>query len=181
VPLGRVPLTWLGPWVATPRWNTGAAFAGYDLNGDLDLLAANGHVYPQIDAAGTASACAQPNHLCENQGNGRFTRLLPQPGDSLGSAGVSRGSCIGDYDNDGNLGILIAQFDAGPSLLRNDVGNQQNWNGLKLGRACNRNAIGARVRLLAGGRPQIRDAICGSSFLSSEDRRVHFGLGAGAQ
>ena len=66
-----------------------------------------------------------------------------------------------------------------PSLLRNDVGNRQNWLGLRLvGTRGNRDGIGARARLVAGERTQIRDLICGSSFLSSEDRRLHFGLGA---
>jgi len=163
-----------------PYVSFGTGFLDYDNDGDLDLLVANGHVYPQIDQAGTASAYAQPNHLFENLGNGRFELLLPQPGDSLGSARVSRGSCIGDYDNDGDLDIFVTQIDDRPSLLRNDVGNRQNWIGLKLtSRTGNRDAIGARVRAVAGGRVQIRDVICGSSFLCSEDRRVHFGLGNG--
>ena len=164
--------------MSLPHVSFGAGFLDHDNDGDLDLLVANGHVYPQIDQAGTASTYAQSNHLFENLGNGRFALLLPQPGDSLGSARVSRGSCIGDYDNDGDLDIFVTQIDARPSLLRNDGGNRQNWIGLKLaGRAGNRDAIGARVRLVTGGRAQIRDVLCGSSFLCSEDRRLHFGLG----
>jgi len=161
-----------------PYVSFGTGFLDYDNDGDLDLLVANGHVYPQIDQAGTASTYAQPNHLFENLGDGRFEPLLPQPGDSLGSAGVSRGSCIGDYDNDGDLDIFVSQIDDRPALLRNDTGNRKNWIGLKLaGRAGNRDAIGARVRLVTNGRAQIRDVLCGSSFLCSEDRRLHFGLG----
>ena len=162
-----------------PYVSFGTGFLDYDNDGDLDLLVANGHVYPQIDQAGTASTYAQPNHLFENLGDGRFALLLPQPGDSLGRARASRGSCIGDYDNDGDLDIFVTQVDDRPSLLRNDVGNRQNWIGLKLtGRTGNRDGIGARVRAVAGGRVQIRDVICGSSFLCSEDRRLHFGLGS---
>ena len=104
--------------------------------------------------------------------------LLPADGDSLGAARVSRGSAIADYDDDGDLDILVANLNDRPALLRNDVGNKQNWLGVKLvGEKSNRDGIGARLRLAAGGRVQIRDIISGSSFLSSEDPRAHFGLG----
>lgn len=157
----------------------GTGFFDHDNDGDLDLLVANGHVYPQIEFAGTGSSYTQPNQLFDNTGDGRFQLLLPQSGDSLGSARVSRGSSIGDYDDDGDLDILIANLDDRPSLLRNDVGNRNNWLGIKLiGRSSNRDGIGAHVRLVAGGSVQIRDAIRGSSFLSSQDPRLHFGLGA---
>lgn len=156
----------------------GTGFLDYNNDGDLDLLVANGHVYPQIDQAGTGSTYAQPSHLYENRGDGRFDLLLPQPGDSLGTARVSRGSCIGDLDNDGDLDIFISNLNDRPSLLRNDTGNRQNWLGLELvGSTGNRDGIGAHLRLFAGNRAQVRDVLCGSSFLCSEDRRVHFGLG----
>ena len=173
VGLGRQSLSYVG---------FGTGFLDYDNDGDLDLLIANGHVYPQIDQAGTGTTYPQPNHLFENLDNERFELLLPQAGDSLGTARVSRGSCIGDYDNDGDLDLFISNLNDRPMLLRNDVGNRRNWLGVKLvGATSNRDGIGARVRLFAGGSTQIRDLICGSSFLCSEDRRVHFGLGAQRQ
>ncbi|MCY4351700.1 MAG: CRTAC1 family protein, partial [Gemmatimonadetes bacterium] len=152
----------------------GAGFFDYDHDGDLDLLVANGHVYPQIDRAGSGSAYAQPNHLFANVGDGTFTQV------ALGSevSRVSRGTNVFDFDNDGDLDVFVANLDDRPSLLRNDVGNRRNWLGLRLvGTRGNRDGIGARARLVAGKRTQVRDLICGSSFLSSEDRRLHFGLG----
>ena len=152
----------------------GAGFFDFDHDGELDLLVANGHVYPQIDRAGSGSGYAQPNHLFANVGDGTFTQV------ALGSEvpRVSRGANVLDFDNDGDLDVFVANLDDRPSLLRNDVGNRQNWLGLRLvGTRGNRDGIGARARLVAGKRTQIRDLICGSSFLSSEDRRLHFGLG----
>jgi hypothetical protein len=160
----------------------GTGFLDYDNDGDLDLLVANGHVYPQIDRAGTGTTYAQPNHLFANSGDGHFELLLPQAGDSLGTARVSRGSCIGDLDNDGDLDLFITNLNDRPTLLRNETGNRQNWLGIKLiGTTSNRDGIGARVRLFAAGRTQIRNVICGSSFLCSEDQRLHFGLGSQEQ
>jgi glyoxylase-like metal-dependent hydrolase (beta-lactamase superfamily II) len=92
---------------------------------------------------------------------------------------VSRGSAIADYDDDGDGDILVANLDDRPSLLRNEMGNRLNWIGLHLvGRTANRDAVGARARLVTADRVQVREAIRGSSFLSSEDPRLHFGLGA---
>jgi hypothetical protein len=168
--LGRPSLPFVG---------FGTGFLDFDNDGDLDLLVANGHVYPQIDRSGSGTTYAQPSHLYENRGQGRFALLLPQPGDSLGTPKVSRGSCIGDLDNDGDLDLFIANLNDRPSLLRNERGNRQNWMGVKLvGVKSNRDGIGARLRLYAGGRRQFREVLCGSSFLCSEDKRVHFGLGA---
>ena len=155
----------------------GTGFFDRDNDGDLDLLVANGHVYPQIERAGSGTTYAQPNQLLDNRGS-RFELLLPSDGDSLGSAKVSRGSAIADYDNDGDLDILVTNLDDRPTLLRNDVGNRQNWLGVELvGRESNRGGIGARLHLAAGGKVQVRDIISGSSFLSGEDPRAHFGLG----
>ena len=121
----------------------GAGFFDYDHDGDLDLLVANGHVYPQIDRAGSSSAYAQPNHLFANVGDGTFTQV------ALGSevTRVSRGTNVLDFDNDGDLDVFVANLDDRPSLLRNDVGNRQNWLGLRLvGTHSNRDGIGARAR-----------------------------------
>jgi hypothetical protein len=167
--LGRPSLPFVG---------FGAGFLDFDHDGDLDLLVANGHVYPQIDRSGSGTTYAQPGHLYENRGDGRFDLLPPRPGDGLGIPRVSRGSCIGDLDNDGDLDIFVANLNDRPSLLVNQRGNQQHWLGIKLaGRGSNRDGIGARLKLWAGGRRQVREVLCGSSFLCSEDPRAHFGLG----
>ena len=165
--LGRVSFHYVG---------FGCGFLDWDNDRDLDLLVANGHVYPQIERSGSGIRYAQPDQLFDNRG-GRF-ELLPTAGDSLGPPRVSRGSAIADYDNDGDLDILVANLNDRPALYRNDVGNRNNWLGVKLqGGKSNRGGIGARLRLVAGGGVQVRDILSGSSFLSSEDPRAHFGLG----
>ena len=155
----------------------GTNFADFDNDADLDLFVANGHVYPAIGRGGTGATYAEADHLFENLGNGRFA-LHPNAGEAFSTARVSRGSCVGDFDNDGDLDIFVSNLNDRPVLLRNLLGTRNNWVGLLLrGTVSNRDAIGAHVQLFAGGRRQVRDILCGSSFLSSEDRRVHFGLG----
>jgi enediyne biosynthesis protein E4 len=159
-----------------PYLGFGTNFFDYDNDADLDLFVANGHVYPQIDQAGSGSSYAQADHLYSNNNDGTFHLL--SIADPAGGARVSRGSCAIDYDNDGDLDLFVTHLNDRPSLLRNDGGNKKNWLGIALvGKTSNKDGIGARVRLVAGRRTQLRDAIRGSSFLSSEDPRLHFGLG----
>ena len=162
--------------ITLPYVGFGTAFFDADNDADLDLLVANGHVYPQIEDAGSGNTYAQPNFLFENRG-AKFSLLLPGPADSLGSTQVSRGAALGDFDNDGALDIFITNLNAAPVLLRNNLPGGKNWLGLRL-RATqgNRDAIGARVVLAAAGRRQVREVTAGSSFLGSADRRLHFGL-----
>jgi hypothetical protein len=172
VGLGRSTLAYVG---------FGTGFFDADNDGDLDLLVANGHVYPQIDAAGSGSTYAQPNFLFENR-DSKFTLLLPQQGDSLGTSQVSRGAGIGDFDGDGDLDLFITNLNARPVLLRNEFGNRHNWLNVQLaGTGANRDAIGARIYLFAAGHRQVREVLAGSSFLGSADRRQHFGLGTATQ
>ena len=95
------------------------------------MLVANGHVYPQIEDAGSGNTYAQPNFLFENRG-AKFSLLLPGPADSLGSTQVSRGAALGDFDNDGALDIFITNLNAAPVLLRNNLPGGKNWLGLRL-------------------------------------------------
>ena len=163
--------------VSRPFVGFGTSFLDHDNDGDLDLLVVNGHVYPAVDDAGSGSTYAQPDQLFTNDGRGRF-ELLPGSGSQFGPDRVSRGSAVADYDDDGDLDILVAHLDDRPSLLRNETGNQRAWLGLRLvGPGANTDGIGARVRIVTDGRAQVRQAIRGSSFLSSEDPRLHFGLG----
>ena len=158
----------------------GAAFLDFDRDADLDIFVANGHVYPQIDTSGTNSAYAQADHLFENVSS-RFERVLDQGSDPFGPPRVSRGAAVVDFDDDGDLDLFVANLDDRPSLYRNDAPGG-NWLGLRLeGVRCNREAVGARVVVVAGGRRQVRQSVRGSSFLSSEDPRLHFGLGEAAR
>jgi enediyne biosynthesis protein E4 len=105
---------------------------------------------------------------------GSFTRISP----GITELFSSRGAAFGDYDNDGDIDILILNLNDLPSLLRNDGGNAQNWIMLKLiGTKCNRTAIGARVRVVTRTHTQIDEVHSGSSVMSQSDLRLHFGLG----
>ena len=157
----------------------GAAFLDYDRDADLDLFVANGHVYPQIDTSGTNSTYAQADHLFANV-SGRFERVLHDGSDPFGPPRVSRGAAALDFDDDGDLDLFVAHLDDRPALYRNDAAGG-NWLGLRLvGVRSNREGIGARVAVHAGGQRQVRESRRGSSFLGSEDPRLHFGLGGAA-
>ena len=160
------------PWVSF-----GASFGDLDNDGDLDLFVANGHVYPQIEGAGTGSLYAQPNQLFENLGKGSF-RLVGAESGLRQDRRLSRSAMAGDIDNDGDLDLYVHNLNDRPSLLRNDYA-RGHWLGVRLvGTQSNRDGVGARLHVVAGDHVQMRDALRGSSFLSSEDPRIHFGLGA---
>ena len=91
----------------------------------------------------------------------------------------SRGAAFGDYDNDGDIDVLVVNVNSRPSLYRNNGGNRKAWIGLRLiGSSSNRDAIGARVEIEAAGRTQVGEVRSGGSYLSHNDMRIHFGLGA---
>ena len=156
----------------------GAAFLDYDNDGWKDIFLANGHVYPQIASRKLHVTYKQPKLFYRNLRNGRFEDVSARSGPGIAAAHVSRGCAVGDFDNDGDLDVVVSNLDAAPSLLRNDGGNRSNWVMLKcIGTRSNRSAIGARVRLTAGGRVQIDEIMSGSSYYSHSDLRLHFGLG----
>lgn len=156
-------------------WGTG--FADFDNDGWLDLFVANGHVYPDADQLKGISRYLQPKELYRNLGNGRFAEISGR-GD-LATPLPSRGAAFGDYDNDGDIDVLVVNINSRPSLYRNDGGNRKAWIGFRLiGASSNRDAIGARVEIEAGGRTQIGEVRSGGSYLSHNDMRVHFGLGS---
>ncbi len=159
-----------------PLVGFGTVFIDYDNDADLDLFVANGHVYPQVEVTGSATTYGQANHLYDNDG-GHFTLVWPAAGAARTGA-VSRGVVAGDFDNDGRPDLFVTNLNERPTLLRNVAVGQHNWLGLSLvGVGANSQGVGAKVYLWSGGQQQRRDVLCGDSFLSSSDRRLHFGLG----
>jgi len=157
----------------------GTRFFDADNDGDLDLFTANGHVYPQVDAAGAGGGYAQRNQIFRNDG-GLFAEVDGGPG--LAVEAVSRGSASGDYDGDGDLDILVTNVDAAPTLLRNEGGNERNWLRVELeGGGANRQGIGARVTVRANGDDQVRTVNSASGYLGANESDLHFGLGDGAR
>ena len=164
--------------VSYPMVGWGTGFIDYDNDGWLDLFVANGHLLLHVEAFDPTTTYHQPCFLFRNGRDGQFTEIGTQLG--INSAGLksSRGAAFGDYDNDGDIDILIANTDDVPTLLRNDGGNRNNWIGIKLeGTKSNRTAIGARVTVRVGETTQIREVTGGSSYASVSDFRLLFGIG----
>ena len=156
----------------------GTEFFDYDNDGDKDLFVANGHVYPQIDRANLGVRYAQTNQLFENVGDGKFEEVSQTSGAGLRIEKVSRGAAFGDYDEDGDLDIFVLELNDLPTLLRNDGGNRNNHLLVRTeGTESNRDGIGARVKLTCGNVTQVNEVRSGSSYLSQNDPRLHFGLG----
>jgi hypothetical protein len=161
-----------------PHLGWGTGFADFDNDGWLDLFVANGHVYPEVDGLAEISRYLQPKELYRNLGNGRFTEISRRLGGDLTKPQPARGAAFGDYDNDGDIDVLVVNVNSRPNLYRNDGGNRGSWIGFRLiGVTSNRDAIGARVEIDAGGRTQVGEVRSGGSYLSHNDMRVHFGLG----
>jgi enediyne biosynthesis protein E4 len=151
-----------------------------DNDGWLDLFVANGHVYPQIEGAFPGGQYRQRKLFYRNLRNGTFEEMPNVIGEARRA---SRGAAFGDYDEDGDVDIIVNELDGAPSLLRNDNAAKANWVKLNLrGVKSNRNAVGARVKLTAGAPKQLLTQVdevrAGDSYLSHSDRRLHFGLGA---
>ncbi len=156
----------------------GTAFRDFDLDGDLDLFIANGHIYPQVDGYAMGTRYRQPNHLFVNQGAGRLSESSKALGPGFAIERSFRGAAFADYDDDGDIDVLVTAIDDAPLLLRNEnVGGH--WLEIRLvGKRSNRDGIGARITVAASGKTWIADRHSGGSYLSSSDPRVHFGLGA---
>jgi hypothetical protein len=157
----------------------GAGFADFDNDGWLDLLYVNGNVYPEIEKQFAQYKHANPRILLRNRGNGKFEDSSVSSGPGVTDRHSSRGCAFGDFDNNGQIGVLIMNMNEPPSLLRNSAKNGNHWLKLKLvGSKSNRSAIGASAIVTAGGRRQRQDVLSQSSFYSQNDLRLHFGLGA---
>src|SRR6266481_2681727 len=162
------------PWV---KWGT--AFADFDNDGWLDLIAVSGHVYPQVDSLPSGGGYRQPKLLHLNQTDGTFCDASNQAGPALQERRVSRGLDVGDLFKDGNVDVVIGDLDGAPMILRNRGVPGRNWVSFDLaGAKSNRMAIGARVKVVAGGMMQTDEVHSGGSYLSQNDTRLHFGLGS---
>ncbi|HVS12383.1 MAG TPA: CRTAC1 family protein [Thermoanaerobaculia bacterium] len=163
-----------------PYVGWGTAFLDVDNDGWLDLIVVNGHVYPQLDDAklGASAAYRQRKLLYRNRRDGTFEEIGERLGEAFSKGRVSRGLAVGDLDNDGRLDVVVHDLDGRPQLLRNETPSAGNWLLVDLaGRPPNTDAIGARVTVRIGERIQTRTVRSGTSYLSQDDLRLHFGLG----
>jgi len=150
-----------------------------DNDGLPDLFMVTGHVYPQVERTLPQYPNKTPRVVFRNLGKGVFEELIQEPGPGVAAAHCSRGCAFGDFDNDGDIDILIINLNEPPSLLRNDLTGKSNWIKVKLdGVKSNRSAIGARVLVHYGGKTQAQAVLSQSSFFSCSDSRLHFGLGS---
>jgi enediyne biosynthesis protein E4 len=157
----------------------GAGMIDLDNDGLPDLFMTTGNVYPQIEKTLPQYANKGPRVVFRNLGNGTFEELIEEAGPGIAAAHCSRGCAFGDFDNDGDVDILIVNLSEPPSLLRNDMHGNHHWLKVKLiGTKSNRSAIGARVVVHYGAKKQAQEVLSQSSFYSANDPRLHFGLGS---
>lgn len=154
----------------------GIHFVDVDHDGRKDVMIINGHVYPEIDKT-QLGTYGQPRLLYWNVGSGLFKDVSAESGKGLTEGRPSRGSAVGDLDNDGSLEVVVVNLGGPPSLLKN-FGAKKNWLMVKCaGTTCNRDAVGARVQVYIGKRRLSAEVQTGASYISQNDSRLHFGLG----
>jgi hypothetical protein len=159
----------------------GDAFLDFDNDTWPDIIAVNGHVYPQLDKVrlGASAGYRQRKLLYRNRGDGTFDEVAARYGPALTEDRVSRGLAIGDLDDDGGIDVVINDLDGAPQILHNELAGRGGWLIVKLqGAAPNTDAIGAVIAVTAGGVRQRALVQSGTSYLSQNDMRQHFGLGA---
>ncbi len=158
-------------------WGTG--LQDLDNDGWPDIFVVTGSVYPEVEKKYPEYRHRTPRFVFRSLGDGKFEQLIEQAGPGVEAVHASRGVAFGDFDNDGDVDILVMNQNEPPSLLRNDVSGTNHWLKVKLaGVKSNRSAIGARVTVHYGGRKQAQEVLGQSSYMSVSDRRLHFGLGA---
>jgi enediyne biosynthesis protein E4 len=171
-----------GLGVETRYVNWGTGFADLDNNGWPDLVVVSGSIYPEIEAKLPQFPLRTPRVVFRNLGDGRFEELIEEAGPGIASPHCSRGCAFGDFDNDGDVDMVVINLNEPPSLLRNDLSGAANWLKVRLiGTRSNRSAIGSRVIAHYGGKTQAQSVMAQSSFYSVNDRRLHFGLGLAKQ
>jgi enediyne biosynthesis protein E4 len=167
-----------GLGVETRFISWGIGIEDLDNDGNPDIFWVTGGIYPELQNRSDQPYEA-PRLIFRNLGKGRFEELIGEAGSGVDALHCSRGCAFGDFDNDGDVDILIVNQNQPPSLLRNDVSGNNRWIKVKLtGVKSNRSAIGARVKVRYSGKVQVREVLGQSSYLSVNDNRLHFGLGA---
>jgi predicted nucleotidyltransferase len=162
---------------AGPFLGWGVKFVDADNDGRLDVFIANGHIYPDVDKHGLGTKYKQRSQILRNDGK-RFRDVGASSGPGLAIERSARGAAFGDYDNDGDVDVLVINMHEPPTLLRNET-TGQHWLSLHLvGTRSNRDGIGARVLVEAGGRKQTLEVGGDGSYLSHSDTRASIGLGA---
>jgi enediyne biosynthesis protein E4 len=157
----------------------GAAFLDFDNDGWSDILLANGHVYPEVADTPIEYGYRQRKVLYRNLRNGRFADISAEGGPGIVETVPARGCAVGDFDNDGDLDVVVNCINDVPQLLRCDNRSGNHWIKIKcVGSKSNRSGIGARVICIAGEHRQVDEVRSGGSYLSQNDLRVHFGVGA---
>jgi len=156
----------------------GTALVDLDNDGFPDILNVTGTVYPELERVYAKYPARSPRIVFRNNGNETFTELGDETGPGISAKHMSRGAAFGDFDNDGDIDIVIMNRNEPPSLLRNDAPPGNHWIKVRLeGTKSNRSALGSRVLVHYGGKVQAQCLTSQSSFLSSNDPRLHFGLG----
>ena len=154
----------------------GAGFIDYDNDTWLDLFMVNGHLYPEAERLDYKYL--QTKLLFRNTGAGHFIEVTREAGAALTRPNGGRGAAFADYDNDGDLDVVVTNIDGLPELLENRGGNLRNFISLRLvGTRSNRDGVGARIQVRTGDVRQMREVRSGASFMSHNDLRTHFGLG----
>ena len=170
-----------GIGVETRYIGWGAGMLDLDNDGLPDLFLVTGSVYPEVERRLPTYPYRTPRLVFRNLGGGRFEELIEEAGSGVAATHSSRGCAFGDFDNDGDVDVLVMNMNEPPSLLRNDVTGTGGWLKVLLeGVKSNRSAIGARVVARYDGRAHAQEVTGQSSFYSANDRRLHFGLGAAA-
>lgn len=168
-----------GLGVETRYVGWGDGIADLDNDGLSDIFWVTGSTFPEVERTHPEFPHKTPRVLFRNLGGGKFEELLDGAGPAIAEMHASRGIAFGDFDNDGDVDILIMNINEPPSLLRNDLTGDGHWLKVKLiGTKSNRSAIGATVTVVYGGHRQIQAVMASSGYLSVSDRRLHFGLGS---
>jgi hypothetical protein len=162
------------------RWlGWGVSFLDLDLDGWQDLFLVNGHVYPEVRQIKTEAGYAQPKVVYRNRGGGRFSDVSAQLGEPITTPKAGRGAAFADFDNDGDVDVVVNNLHDAPDLFRLDQAGDNHWVTLKLvGSQSNRSAIGASVRVFTSEGEQRQEVRGGGSYYSQNDLRLHIGLGA---